>query len=82
MGLAVLTPEAVMVAVNRDARPPQPFGRWLWCSRRMVKRCDARKLAALASKRCRAACPKFKAVRDGAFWRGVVYAGRRSKREK
>lgn len=79
-----LPPETVIVRLNTDPSPPAALGRVLWCSRPQRRRSNARQLAGLAVQHCadRAAWPKCRAVRDGTGWRGVVYAGRRTRRER
>ena len=79
-----MTVEETLVRMNRDAAPPAELGRALWVSKPQRRRVDAKTLAGLAvyvGDFAAVACPKIKAVRNGQNWRGVVYAGRRSRRE-
>ena len=74
--------EDTLVKMQQDTQPPDYLSGNLWVSRPMVKRSTARGIAALAVRGVDAACPKFGAVRaEGGQWRGVVWAGRRSRRE-
>ena len=76
--------EQTLVKMNRDTTPPAELGRALWVSKPQRRRVDAKTLAGLAiyvGDFAAVACPKIKAVRNGQNWRGVVYAGRRSRRE-
>jgi hypothetical protein len=78
--------EATILRLNTDPNPPAALGRVLWCSRPQAKRTNARTLAAMAAKhmRSRASYPKAKATRletESGQWRGIVYAGRRTRRE-
>jgi len=79
-----VTVEQTLVKMNRDAAPPADLGGVLWVSKPQKRRIDAKTLAGLAvgvGDFIAVACPKVKVVRDGLNWRGVVYAGRRSRRE-
>ena len=86
--------EDTLVRMAQDKTPPEmlTFNRsphyteddCLWVSKPHPSRTMARQLAELAIGtigREVAAYPKAIAVKDGAFWRGVVYAGRRTRRE-
>ena len=86
MTAAQLSPDAraagrKLLHFNTDTNPPPTLGRVLWASRPQRKRSDARTLAELAIALCEAAQPKARAVKDGNGWRGIVYAGRRTRRE-
>ena len=75
--------ESMMVRMNTDPNPPPAFAGFLWVSKPQSKRNWERELAAKAvgERVEEAGRLKFKAVKCGWDWRGVVYAGRRSRRE-
>lgn len=69
--------------MNRDRKPPIGLIGCPWVSRPQVKRSDAKTLADLALKtlETKLKYPKTCTVRDGPNWRGIVYAGRRTRRQ-
>jgi hypothetical protein len=76
-------PEDILVSMNTDLNPPEQFKGYLWCSKPQSRRSNATYLAKNAVSRVRndAVFPKTKAIKDGKFWRGVVYSGHRSHRQ-
>jgi hypothetical protein len=77
--------EDTLVKMAEDKTPPSAFAKFLWVSKPEPSRKRARQLAELAIGtigREAAELPKAGALKIGTEnWRGVVYAGRRSRRE-
>jgi hypothetical protein len=76
--------EDTLVRMNEDRNPPVGIGDYvkpLWVSKPQPTRRRARQLAELAVHAVEAAYPKAIAVSSAGAYRGVVYAGRRSRRE-
>jgi len=75
--------EDTLVKMATDPQPPDYLGDNLWVSKPQPSRSRARQLAQLAIATVKAEHPKATAHRIGFTneWRGVVYAGRRSRRE-
>ena len=74
--------EDTLVKMAQDRTPPDYLADNLWVSKPQTKRSTARQLAALAVKFTDCGCPKFGVALDSpGHWRGLVWAGRRSRRE-
>ena len=78
--------EDTLVKMNEEKVRWPELAAYLWVSRPQQRRGDARKLAELAVRLVadRSESPKVPraaVVKAGLCWRGVVYAGRRSRRE-
>lgn len=75
--------EDTLVKMNEEKVRWPELANYLWVSRPQQRRSDARKLAELAIRLVadKAETPRAAVVKAGLCWRGVVYAGRRSRRE-
>ena len=76
--------EDTLVKMATDPQPPPAYAGFLWVSKVQPSAKRAKQLAelALGSQHFPTmGIPKAKSVKCGWDWRGVVYAGRRSRRE-